>query len=49
MNKKEWVELTEAELVCLLQKVDPYAKRLPLGYKMFAKEVQDSLKEKNSE
>jgi hypothetical protein len=45
---KEWISLTDEDLFKTLQDAsDGEAKRLPGGFRLFAKEVENLLKEKN--
>ena len=47
-RNKKWVGLTDEELFKALQDAsDEEAKRLPGGFRLFAKEVENLLKEKN--
>lgn len=45
--QRTWVELTDEEILRELERVDPYAKRLPTGLKIFAHYLEAKLKEKN--
>ena len=46
--KKPWVGLTDEEIFTELERVDPEAKRLPAGLKIFAHYLEARLKEKNN-
>jgi hypothetical protein len=46
--EREWVGLTDEEMFTALLDADPIAKRLPLGFEIFARAIEAKLKEKNS-
>ena len=46
--QRTWVGLTPEEILRELERVDPHAKRLPTGLKIFAHYLEAKLKEKNT-
>jgi hypothetical protein len=47
--EQEWVGLTDEEMFDCLAQTDGEAKRLPLGFKWFARAIEAKLKEKNAQ
>lgn len=45
---RQWVGLTDEEIFVELERVDPQAKRLPAGLKIFAHYLEARLREKNT-
>ena len=45
--EREWVDLTDDELLAALVEVDANTARLPIGFKLFARAVIAAFKEKN--
>jgi hypothetical protein len=46
--KREWVGLTDDDMLGALISVDPETKRLPIGFVRFAEVIEAKLKEKNT-
>ena len=46
--QRQWVGLTDDDCFEALKAIDSEAKRLPLGFSMFAANIQAKLKEKNT-
>jgi hypothetical protein len=46
--QRQWKELTDEEIFVELERVDPHAKRLPAGLKIFAHYLEAKLRSKNT-
>jgi hypothetical protein len=46
--RKEWVGLTDDEMLKTLIEIDSKTVRLPIGFKLFARAIEAKLKEKNT-
>jgi len=45
---KEFIGLTDDELLKLLKSIDQSTERLPMGFKLFARAIEAKLREKNT-